>query len=177
MFALNEQHSSQALSVRPVNKRSDHSIVHEIFRQEFGVDGDIPDTGLWKVYDKLDTNGIFGAYLVLDGEQVLFLIEIYRPTHMDLSAVFTFGPADVGIYCFYLSPPGTVLQPALNACIDSLLDAPGIERIVTAVGYATPGEAKLTLLENAGFRALPESNDRLSIYECTWNTRSLTERH
>ncbi len=174
MFALTEQHSSKALPVRPVNKRSDHSIVHEIFRQEFGVDGDFADFGLWKVYDKMDTAGIFGAYLVLDGEQVLFLLEIYQPSHMDLSADFTFGPADVGIYCFYLYPDATALQAALIACVDSLLDTPDVERIITAVGYPTPGESKVTLLENAGFRPLPISNDRLTIYERTWNTRSLT---
>ncbi|HXB92647.1 MAG TPA: hypothetical protein VNU72_10170, partial [Puia sp.] len=167
MFALTEQQNSTAFSVRPVNKRSDHSIVYEIFRQEFGVEGDFADTGLWKVYNKMDTEGIFGAYLVLEGEQVLFLLEIYRPTHMDLSADFTFGPDDIGIYCFYLFPDATALQPALVACIDALLDTHGVERIITAVGYPIPGETKVTLLENAGFRPLPASTDRLSIYECT----------
>jgi hypothetical protein len=169
MFTLAPNLAYKTFSVRPVDKTSDRIVVHNIFRQEFYGDSpkQYPDDGLWEIYERIDTRDIFGAYLVSEGDTVLFILEVHPPVQMDLSGEFLLQKGDIGIYCFFQSPGEAANLPALRACLDSLLISPLISRIITAFGHVTPDEPKAILLEKAGFEMLPVSTERLSIYQCT----------
>ena len=169
MFTLTSNLAYKTLSVRPVDKTSDRSVVRHIFRQEFYGDNprQYPDDGLWEIYERIDTRDIFGAYLVEEGDTVLFLLEIHPPVQMDLTGEFLLQKGDIGIYCFLQSPGSAANLPALRACLDSLLIGLHIGRVITAFGHATPDDPKAILLEKAGFERLPVSTERLSVYQCT----------
>src|ERR1700742_2844305 len=98
MFApsLNTQYGN--FSIRPVNKKTDRPIIREIFRHEFfGNDPQYyPDDGLWEIYDHIETEGIFGAYLVFHEEEILFLLEIHPPYQMDVDTDYLFRPGTIG---------------------------------------------------------------------------------
>jgi hypothetical protein len=168
MLALSPTPAHKDLTVRRVDKASDRPIIREVFCKEFFGDHtrQYPDEGLWEIYDKMETEGIFGAYLVYNKEDLLFLLEIYPPVQMDLSAELQLQRGDIGIYCFFSSFHLAAIELALKACLDALLDTPGIRRIITAVGHAQSGEPRVILLERAGFERLADSTERLSIYEC-----------
>jgi len=169
MFALTTDPAYASFVVRPVNKTTDRLVVREIFRREFYGDNCpvYPDDGLWEIYDRMETNGVFGAYLVCRGEQVLFLLEIHPPIQMDLTAEHFADPNAIGIYCFFYSPDETICLPAFQACIASLLDNPGITRILTSLNLATGSDPRAGLLEKSGFRRLRPPSNKLSIYRCT----------
>lgn len=169
MFALPTNPDGGTITVKPVNKTTDRSIVREIFRREFYGDSRLyyPDEGLWEIYDRMDTHEAFGAYLVSRGEQVLFLLEIHPPIQMDLLADCLSTPGTIGIYCFCYSRDTTIHGPAFKACIASLLSYPSINRILTSISHITGNDPRTCLLDYAGFRQLPASSDRLSVYSCT----------
>jgi hypothetical protein len=169
MFALTTDPAYASFVVRPVNKTTDRLIVREIFRWEFYGDNCpiYPDDGLWEIYDRMETNGVFGAYLVCLGEQILFLLEIHPPIQMDLTAEHFADPNAIGIYCFFYSPDETIYLPAFQACIASLLNNPGIKSILTSLSLATGSDPRAGLLEKSGFRRLRTSSNKPSIYCCT----------
>ncbi|HMI60613.1 MAG TPA: hypothetical protein VK518_06890 [Puia sp.] len=168
MFTLTTKPACEVFAVRPVNKTSDRSIIRNIFRQEFYGDSPklYPDEGLWEIYERIDTRDVFGAYLVCEGDTVLFLLEIHPPVQMDLAGEYLLQKEEIGIYCFFQSPGAAANLPALSACIDSLLNYPSIRRIITSLGYVTPNEPKAILLKKTGFERHPGSTDKLSIYQC-----------
>jgi hypothetical protein len=170
MFTLTVNPLNGAFSVRPVCKATDRLIIREIFSAAFY--GDLPqpffDDGLWEIYDSMEptTRDVFGAYLVCHRERPLFLLEIHSPVQMDLTETYLSRPGTIGIYCFYTSPTGSLNLPALRTCIGSLLDQPGIDRILTTI--ANPhNDPRATLLERAGFQRLPKSPDSAAVYTCT----------
>jgi len=171
MLVLPSNPVNNGLSIRPVSKESDRPVVHQIFLQEFY--GNNPksysDTGLWEIYDKMDTRGAYGAYLVYQAEHVRFLLEIYPPEMMYL-AEYSLQEHDISIYCFFLSVNETIDLPAVRACLDVLLNYPDVDRIITSFGSSGPDEPRAILLQKAGFLLRPESTERLSIYECTRET-------
>ena len=178
MLALSPTPAHKDLSVRRVNKASDRLVIREVFRKEFFGDHtrQFPDEGLWEIYDKMETEGIFGAYLVYNKEELLFLLEIYPPVQMDLAGEWQLQRGDIGIYCFFPSFHPAAIETALKACLDALLNTPGIRRIITGVGHAEAGEPRVILLKRAGFEPLPDSTERLSIYQCTRKS-FLTKHH
>ena len=123
----------------------------------------------------METEGIFGAYLVYNKEELLFLLEIYPAVQMDLAGELPLQRGDIGIYCFFPSFYPAAIEMALKACLDALLNIPGIRRIITAIGHAKSGEPKVILLKRTGFEPLPDSTERLSIYQCT--RESLLTKH
>jgi len=169
MFALITDPAYTSFVVRPVNKTTDRLIVREIFRREFYGDNSpvYPDESLWEIYDRMETNGVFGAYLVCHGEQVLFLLEIHPPIQMDLTGEHFADPNAIGIYCFFYSLEETIYLPAFQACIASLLDNPGIKSILTSLNGVTGSDPRAGLLEKSGFRRLRTPSNKPSIYRCT----------
>ncbi len=170
MFTLTFQPLNGAFSVRPVCKATDRPAIRELFRKEFY--GDLPqpffDDGLWEIYDNMETTAkdVFGAYLVYYRDRLLFLLEIHSAVQMDLTETLLSQQRTIGIYCFYASPVGSLNLAALRTCIGSLLDQPGIDRILTTVAYPAEGP-RATLLERAGFQLLPKSPDSPAVYCCT----------
>ena len=169
MLVLTPNPAYGAFSVRPLDAAVDKAVVRELFRQEFY--GDSPkqysDEGLWEIYERFDTHDVFGAYLVYENDTLLFLLEVHPSIQMDLVGEYLLKKDYIGIYCFVQSPAATANLPALRACMDSLLNYPGINRIITALGHAALNTTKAILLEKAGFQKLPVSTERLSIYQCT----------
>jgi hypothetical protein len=173
MFTLTIKPACKLFSVRAVNKASDRSVVRNIFRREFYGDSSkqYPDDGLWEIYSQIDTRGVFGAYLVCNGDTVLFLLEIHPPVQMDLAGEYLLQKDEIGIYCFFQSAGEPANLPALRACIESLLGVTSISQIITAIGHTTPNEPKAILLKKAGFELRRGSTEQLSIYQC--NRQSL----
>jgi hypothetical protein len=169
MFTLTFQPLNGAFSVRPVCKATDRPVIRALFCAAFY--GDLPqpflDEGLWEIYDNMETTAddVFGAYLVYYRDRLLFLLEIHSAVQIDLTALLS-QQRTIGIYCFYASPAESLNLAALRTCIGSLLDQPGIDRILTTV--ACPAEEpRATLLERAGFQPLPKSPDSATVYCCT----------
>jgi hypothetical protein len=178
MFTFTVNPLNGAFSVRPVCKATDRLIIRELFCQEFY--GDLPqpffDDGLWEIYDSMKptSSDVFGAYLVCYRERPLFLLEIHSPIQMDLTEAVLSQPGTIGIYCFYISLMGSLNLAALRTCIGSLLDQPGIDRILTTIAHPDPvKDARTTLLERAGFQPLPESPGRVEVYICTMESFTL----
>lgn len=169
MLALLSNPPYQTLTIRPVNKATDRTAIHRIFRQEFYGDDPrpCPEEEIWKIYDTLESRGIYGAYLVCRDDHPLFLLEVHPPLQLDIAGELTLQNTDLGVYCFFSSLREASNSTALKACLDSLLSYPGIRRIITTVGYASPDEPKVALLKKAGFVLRPESTVRLAILECT----------
>jgi hypothetical protein len=113
MFALTTKLCH--LVVRPVNKATDRPIIREIFRREFYGDNRLfyPDEGLWEIYDRMETNDVFGPYLITRGEQVLFLLEVHPPIQMDLIGEHLSAPGTIG----FKLPAPTVRSTALSSAI------------------------------------------------------------
>jgi hypothetical protein len=88
---------------------------------------------------------------------------------MDLTETVLSQPGTIGIYCFYTSPTESLNLPALRTCIGSLLDQPGIDRILTTIAHPYK-DPRATLLERAGFQALPKSPGSAAVYTCTRET-------
>ena len=169
MFALTKHPGHGTLSVRPVNKSTDRSIIREIFRREFygNTRTQYPDEGLWEIYDRMDTNDAFGAYLVSEYNHILFLLEVHPAVQMDLRVEFLSQPGAIGIYCFYHSMQETINLPAFRTCISSLFNYPSISCILTTLNHVAAGDARTALLEKAGFSRLSENTDRSAVYCCT----------
>lgn len=167
MFALTKNQGS--LSVRPVNKATDRSVIREIFRREFygNAKTQYPDEGLWEIYDRMDTNGSYGAYLVSQYNHILFLLEVHPAVQMDLRLEFLSQPGTIGIYCFYHSLQEAVNLPAFRACINSLFSDASIGCILTTLNHVAAGDPKTIVLEKAGFTRLSEPTDRTAVYSCT----------
>lgn len=178
MFTLTCHPLNGAFSVRPVCKATDRLVIRELFCKEFY--GDLPqpffDDGLWEIYDSMETTAKdpFGAYLVYYRDHLLFLLEIHSLVQMDLTETFLSPQRTIGIYCFYASPAESLNLPALRTCIGSLLDQPGIDRILTTLGHpAEEPEPRATLLKRAGFKQLPKSPGQVAVYTCTTDSFSL----
>ncbi len=173
MLTLTFNPLNGAFSVRPVCKATDRPLIRELFSAAFY--GDLPqpffDDGLWEIYDNMETTTkeVFGAYLVYFREHPLFLMEIHSPVQMDLTEPFLSQPGTIGIYCFYASPRESLNLPALRTCIGSLLDQPGIDRILTTITHPSD-DPRAALLERAGFRPLPKSPGRVVVYTCTMDS-------
>jgi hypothetical protein len=169
MFVLTSPPVYGTHLVRPLNKTTDRSVIREIFRREFYGDcrQQYPDEELWHIYDRMETNEVYGAYLVSRLNHILFLLEIHPTWQMDLPAEYLSQPGTVGIYCFYHSTQELVNLTALSACIASLLSYPGITRIVTLLSHVAPDDFRAALLRNTGFGQLTEGNDRTTIWCCT----------
>ncbi len=179
MLTLTFNPLNGAFSVRPVCKATDRPLIRELFSAAFY--GDLPqpfvDDGLWEIYDNMETTTkeVFGAYLVYYREHPLFLLEIHSPVQMDLTGIFLSQPGTIGIYCFYASPRESLNLPALRTCIGSLLDQPGIDRILTTIAHPSE-DPQVTLLERAGFRRLPKSPGQVAVYTCTMESFPLRIR-
>ncbi|HEY6900402.1 MAG TPA: hypothetical protein VI233_07160 [Puia sp.] len=169
MFALTKHPAQGNLSVRPVNKATDRSLIREIFRREFYGNTKVqyPDEGLWEIYDRMDTTGAFGAYLVSERNHILFLLEVHPAVQMDLRVEFLSRPGAIGIYCFYHSSHEDTNLPAIRACIASLFTYPSIGCILTTLNYVATGDTRTTLLEKSGFTRISENTDRSAVYCCT----------
>ena len=169
MFTLTKQPVQGNYSVRPVDKKTDRSVIREIFRREFygNTKMQYPDEGLWEIYDRMDTNAAFGAYLVSQNNHILFLLEVHPPVQMDLRSEFLSQPGTIGIYCFYHSLLETANLPAFRACIASLFAYPSVNRILTTLNHIAPGDTRATLLQRSGFSRLPENMERSAVYCCT----------
>jgi hypothetical protein len=169
MFALTKHSANGTLSVRPVDKGRDRSVVREIFRREFygNTKTQYPDEGLWEIYDRMDTNGAFGAYLVSQRDHILFLLEVHPAVQMDLRMEFLSQPGTIGIYCFYHSLRENVNLPAFRACIGSLFNDPAIGNILTTMNHVAAGDPRTILLEKSGFTRLSEITDRSAVFSCT----------
>ncbi|GGA91385.1 hypothetical protein GCM10011511_13410 [Puia dinghuensis] len=162
-------------SVRPICKETDRTIVRELFRQEFYGPLQLlyPDEGLWEIYDSMETDDAYGAYLVFYNDRLLLLLEVHPPVQMDLAADYMSKPGTIGIYCFYANRQDPMNLPAIRTCIDALLGYRSIKRIVTRVNFVGPQDPRVALLEQAGFRRLAKSPDKSAIYYCTQDTFSL----
>jgi hypothetical protein len=169
MLVLSPKPDYKAFSVRPVNKGSDSETIRQVFHKELYGDDPrrFPDESLLNIYDKMDTRDIWGAYLAFYNDHFLFLLEVHPPLQMDLPEEYPLEGNDVGIYCFSTSFDEPEKEPALSACLDTLLDHPGINRVVTSIGYTGPEDPKAAFLKKAGFTELTGSTDKLSVYECT----------
>jgi len=169
MFSLTKHPANGTLSVRPVNKDTDRSVVREIFRREFygNTKTQYPDEGLWEIYDRMDTSGAFGAYLVSQYNHILFLLEVHPAVQMDLRGEYLSAPGTIGIYCFYHSFQETLNLPAFRACIASLFGDPSIGCILTTLNHIGADDPRTLLLEKAGFRRLSGNTDRNAVYSCT----------
>ena len=115
---------------------------------------------------------VFGAYLVYYRDRLLLLLEIHSAVQIDLAETLLSQQRTIGIYCFFASPAESLNLAALRTCIGSLLDQPGIDRILTTVAYPAE-EPRVTLLERAGFQLLPKSPDSAAVYCCTTASFSL----
>jgi hypothetical protein len=169
MFTLTKHPANGTLTVRPVNKAMDRSIIREIFRREFYGNNktQYPDEGLWEIYDRMDTNGVYGAYLVSQYNHILFLLEVHPAVQMDLRPEFLSQPGTIGIYCFYHSFQETVNLPAFRACISSLFNDTSIRNILTTMNHLPAGDPRSLLLQRSGFSRLSENTDRTTVYSCT----------
>lgn len=169
MFALTTKLSQGNLAVRPVNKATDRPVIREIFRWEFyGHNRHFyPDEGLWEIYDRMETNDVFGAYLVTRGEQVLFLLEVHPPIQRDLIAEHLSAPGTIGIYCFGYCRDEAAVQDAFRTCIGSLFVCSAITRILTSLSHVTAFDFRGRLLEQSGFTPLTTPSNKLSVYRCT----------
>jgi hypothetical protein len=178
MLTITSSLMKGALSLRPLCKETDRAVVRELFRQEFyGARPQLyPDEGLWEIYDSMETNDAFGAYLVFYQDRLIFLLEVHPAVQMDLSANLFSQPGTIGIYCFYASRDEHMNLPALRACIDSLLHYPTTRRIVTRVNFISPGDPRVELLEKAGFRRHAQSPDRAAVFFCDSDTFPLLGR-
>ena len=167
------------LSVRPVCKETDRTIVRELFRQEFYGPLQLlyPDEGLWEIYDSMETEDAYGAYLVFYHDRLLFLLEVHPPVQMDLANDYISKPGTIGIYSFFSNKQDPMNVPAIRTCIDALLSYPGIRRIITRVNFIAPQDPRVTLLEQAGFRRQAKSPDKSAIYCCTQDTFFLLGKH
>jgi hypothetical protein len=172
MLTITSSLTKGDLSLRPICKNTDRVIVRELFRHEFyGARQQLyPDDGLWEIYDSMETEDAFGAYLVFYRDRLLFLLEVHPPVQMDLAAEHLSQPGTIGIYCFYASGEEHMNLPALRTIIDTLLVYPSIKRIVTRVNFVTPGDPRVGLLEKAGFRRQTDSPDKAAIYFCNPDT-------
>jgi hypothetical protein len=153
--------------------------VRELFRHEFyGSHPQLyPDDGLWEIYDSMETDEAFGAYLVFHHDRFLFLLEVHPPVQMDLSTDYLSSPGTIGIYCFYSAPNNPMNLPALRAVIGTLLGYRSIHRIVTRINFVASGDPRVLLLEKAGFRRLTKSPDKAAIYFCNPDTFPLIGRN
>lgn len=169
MFALTKHPENGTLSVRPVNKATDRSLIREIFRREFYGNTKVqyPDEGLWEIYDRMDTTGAYGAYLVSEHNHTLFLLEVHPAVQMDLRVEFLSQPGAIGIYCFYHSFQQDINLPAFRACIASLFTYPSIGSILTTLNHVAAGDIRTRLMEKAGFTRISENTDRSAVYCCT----------
>ena len=158
--------------MRPICKDTDRALVRELFRHEFYGNRPqfYPDDGLWEIYDSMETEDAFGAYLVFYHDRLLFLLEVHPPVQMDLAAEHLSQPGTIGIYCFYASHDEQLNLLALRACIGSLLGYRSIKRIVTRVNFVSPGDSRVMLLEKTGFRRLAKSSDKAAVYYCNPDT-------
>ena len=172
MLSLTKHENNGTLSVRPVNKNTDRSVVREIFRREFYGNNktQYPDDGLWEIYDRMDTSGPFGAYLVSECNHILFLLEVHPAVQMDLRREYLAAPGTIGIYCFYHSVQETLNLYAFRACVSSLFSDPSIGCILTTLNHIGAGDPRTILLEKAGFRRLSDNTDRNAVYSCTRET-------
>jgi hypothetical protein len=172
MFSLAKHPANGTLSVRPVNKHTDRSVVREIFRREFYGNSktQYPDDGLWEIYDRMDTSGAFGAYLVSQYNHILFLLEVHPAVQMDLRGEYLSAPGTIGIYCFYHSLQETLNLPAFRTCIASLFNDPAIGCILTTLNHIGAGDPRTILLEKSGFGKLSANTDRNAIYSCSRNS-------
>jgi hypothetical protein len=179
MFTLTANPLNGTFSVRPVCKATDRLFIRELFRAAFYGDQPQPffDDGLWEIYDNMETTptDVFGAYLVYYHERPLFLLEIHAPVQMDVEETFLSPPGTIGIYCFYASPTESLNLPALRTCIGSLLDQPGIDRILTTITHPAE-DPRATLLEKAGCRPLPKSPSSPAVYTCTMESFPLLNK-
>ncbi|MBS1661241.1 MAG: hypothetical protein JST68_09345 [Bacteroidetes bacterium] len=169
MFALTKHPEQGTLSVRPVNKATDRSLIREIFRREFYGNTKVqyPDEGLWEIYDRMETSDAFGAYLVSERNHILFLLEVHPAFQMDLRVEFLSKPGAIGIYCFHHSIQENINLPAFRTCISSLFNYPSIGSILTTLNHVAPGDARTMLLEKSGFTRISENTDRSAVYCCT----------
>ena len=169
MFTLTKHPANGTLTVRPVNKAMDRSIIREIFRREFYGNNktQYPDEGLWEIYDRMDTNGVYGAYLVSQCNHILFLLEVHPAVQMDLRPEFLSQPGTIGIYCFYHSFQEAINLSAFRACIASLFNDPSIRNILTTMNHLPAGDPRSLLLQRSGFSRLSENTDRTTVYSCT----------
>jgi hypothetical protein len=169
MFVLTSNPLKGALSLRLVCKSTDRDLVRELFRREFY--NDLPqaysDEGLWEIYDNMDSNGAFGAYLISWYERPLLLLEVHPPIQMDLQRRYLSRYGTVGIYCFYFTSGDPLNLPATRACIGALLDHPAVGWIVTTLAHGQPGEEKILILEGSGFRRLSEKSGKPVVFCCT----------
>lgn len=147
----------------------DRSVIREIFRKEFygNAKTHFPDEGLWEIYDTMDTNDIYGAYLISQSNQILFLLEVHADVQMDLAPGFLSQPGTIGIYSFYHSSQETVNLPAFRACIDSLFEEASVRNILTTGNYLPSGDPRRLLLQKSGFSRLSANTDRPAVYCCT----------
>jgi len=170
MFTLTFQPLNGAFSVRPVCKATDRPAIRALFCAAFYGDRPQPffDDGLWEIYDNMETTAddVFGAYLVYYRDRLLLLLEIHSAVQIDLAETLLSQQRTIGIYCFFASPAESLNLAALRTCIGSLLDQPGIVRILTSVAYPAE-EPRATLLERAGFQLLPKRPDSAAVYCCT----------
>jgi len=179
MLTITSSQPKGDIFLRPLCKATDKPVVRELFRREFyGTHPRIyPDEGLWEIYDSMETEDAFGAYLVYDQDRLLFLMEVHPPVQMDLAANYLSQPGTIGIYCFYVSNDDHMNLPALRTCIDSLLSYKSIQRIVTRISFVSPNDSRVTLLEKAGFRRLAKSPDIAAVYYCNNATFPLLGRN
>jgi hypothetical protein len=162
------------ISIRPVKKSTDRLIIREIFRQEFyGMPNvSFPDDGLWEIYDHMETDGLFGAYLVFHLDELLFLLEVHPVAQMDLRLSDKIGTDDVGVYFFCHSQEIKLLLPALRACLISIFEGGAMKNIFTSVTRADPQDLRVRLIEQSGFvLASDDKTTRGKVFSC--NRKSL----
>jgi len=178
MLSITSSLIREDLTLRPVCKDTDRGIVREIFRHEFYGSRPqyYPDEGLWEIYDSMEKEEAFGAYLVFYHERLLFLLEVHPPVQMDLATDYLSQPGTIGIYCFYASPDDHLNLIALRAVVGALLSYRSIRRIVTRINFTHPGDPRVLLLEKAGFRRLTKTPDKAAVYYCTGDTFPLPGR-
>ena len=98
----------------------------------------------------METNGVYGAYLVSQFNHILFLLEVHPAVQMDLRPEFLSQPGTIGIYCFYHSFQVTVNLPAFRACIASLFNDPSIRNILTTMNHLPVDDPRSLLLQSIG---------------------------
>jgi hypothetical protein len=169
MFGILSDPFKGALSLRPVSRSSDRSLIRELFRKEFY--GESPQTfsdeGLWAIYDTMETHGVFGAQLAFWRDQPLLLLEVHPLVQMDLDRRRFSGMGAIGAYVFYFIRQHQMNLPVTRACIGALLHDPDVSRIFTTLGYNELSGPKTALLEGTGFRRLTDSSDKPPVYCCT----------
>jgi|GEM_PF-1080086 hypothetical protein len=162
---VGDSSSYRAISARPISKATDRPIVREIFRKEFYGPGakQFPDEGLWEIYEAMETDDLFGAYLVFHKEDLLFLLEVHPPVQMDIALP---DPGAIGLYCFFKSEDEPACLRALRSCIRSLFRSPRVSRIVTRVNFPKPSNPRQLILQRSGFVLAPGSTTKSAIYQC-----------